>query len=390
MTHGPTETHTSAPFNATYTIDGELGRGGMATVYLARDRKHDRRVAVKVLHAELAAVVGLDRFLHEIRVTATLQHPHILGLIDSGVFGDDVEELRGRPYYVMPFIQGESLRDRLTREGQLPVPDAVRLATEVASALDSAHRQGVIHRDIKPENILLHDGSALVADFGIALAVQQAGGARLTQTALSLGTPQYMSPEQAMGERSITARSDVYALGAVTYEMLAGEAPFTGPTVQAIVARLMAEAPRPLSGQRRSIPPHVEAAVLRALEKLPADRFVTAAEFATALVTPSALARAREALALLDGPYERAYYDGIICERRARAQLAHGGHGSAQAAREWLKDALAHYARAEQHRPAGNDDAILRWNACVRLLEHHPDGSDVEDRDDRTRMMMLE
>jgi eukaryotic-like serine/threonine-protein kinase len=266
-----------------YVLQQELGRGGMATVYLARDCKHDRRVAIKVLHAELAAVLGTDRFVQEIRVIATLQHPHIVGLIDSGIFSRDAGSLAGRPYYVMPYVPGESLRQKLEREGQLSVPEAVRLATEVASALDYAHRQRVIHRDIKPENILLLDGAALVTDFGIALAVQQAGGERMTQTGLSLGTPQYMSPEQAMGERVITPRSDIYALGAVTYEMLAGEPPFTGPTVQAIVARLMAETPRPLTVLRRTVPAHVDSAVLQALEKLPADRFASAAEFAAAL-----------------------------------------------------------------------------------------------------------
>jgi len=266
-----------------YVLQRELGRGGMATVYLALDRKHDRRVAIKVLHAELAAVLGTERFVQEIRVIATLQHPHIVGLIDSGVFGPEEEPLAGRPYYVMPYIEGESLRRKLAQERQLAVPEAVRIASEVASALDYAHRHGVVHRDIKPENILLHDGSALVTDFGIALAVQQAGGERMTQTGLSLGTPQYMSPEQAMGERTLTARSDVYALGAVTYEMLAGEPPFTGPTVQAIVARLVTETPRSLSVLRRTVPPPVEAAVLQALEKLPADRFASAAEFAAAL-----------------------------------------------------------------------------------------------------------
>jgi serine/threonine protein kinase/Tol biopolymer transport system component len=270
-----------------YTIERELGSGGMATVYLAHDKKHDRRVAIKILHAELAAVLGAERFLQEIKLTANLQHPHILGLIDSGIIGDDAGELRGRPYYVMPFVEGESLRQRLDKEQQLPVSDSVRIATEVASALDYAHRHGVIHRDIKPENILLHDGSAIVADFGIALAVTQAGGARITQTGLSLGTPGYMSPEQAMGERTITARSDIYSLGAVTYEMLSGEPPFTGPTVQAVVARVMTEEPRPLTSQRRSVPPHIEAAVSRALEKLPADRFVSAHEFAEALNDPS-------------------------------------------------------------------------------------------------------
>src|SRR6266508_2932025 len=192
----------------------------MATVYLAEDVRHDRRVALKVLRPELAAVIGAERFLAEIKLTANLQHPHILPLFDSGEAGSFL-------YYVMPFVEGESLRDRLRREKQLPIPDAVRIATEVASALDYAHRHNVIHRDIKPENILLHDGSALVVDFGIALAVSTAGGGtRMTETGLSLGTPHYMSPEQAMGERDITARSDVYALGAVLYEMLTGDPPF--------------------------------------------------------------------------------------------------------------------------------------------------------------------
>src|ERR1041385_1050009 len=194
-----------------YTLERELGAGGMATVYLAQDQKHGRRVAMKVLRPELAAVIGAQRFLQEIKTTANLQHPHILGLIDSG-------ETAHQLWYVMPFVQGESLRDRLNREKQLPVDDAVRLAGEVASALDYAHRHGVIHRDIKPENILLHDGRALVADFGIALAASKAGGTRMTETGMSLGTPQYMSPEQAMGEREITARSDVYALGCVLNE----------------------------------------------------------------------------------------------------------------------------------------------------------------------------
>ena len=260
-----------------YRIERELGQGGMATVYLAHDLKHGRKVAIKVLRPELAAVIGAERFLREIQTIATLQHPHILGLIDSG-------ELSGTAYYVMPFVEGESLRDRLNREKQLPIGEAVRLATEVAAALDYAHRHGVIHRDIKPENVMLHDGSALVADFGIALAVSSAGGAsRMTETGTSLGTPHYMSPEQAMGERVLTARSDVYALGAMTYEMLVGEPPFTGPTAQAIVARVVTEEPRPLLPQRRSIPAEVEDAVLTALQKLPADRFGSAAEFAAAL-----------------------------------------------------------------------------------------------------------
>jgi eukaryotic-like serine/threonine-protein kinase len=259
-----------------YSIERELGQGGMATVYLAQDLKHDRKVAVKVLRPELAAVIGADRFLSEIKTTANLQHPHILPLHDSG-------EADGYLFYVMPFVEGETVRDRLNKEKQLPVADAVRIATEVAAALDYAHRHNVIHRDIKPENILLHDGSALVADFGIALAASKAGGARMTETGMSLGTPHYMSPEQAMGEREITARSDVYALGCVLYEMLTGDPPFTGSTAQAIVARVVTEAPRPMSPQRGTIPAHVEAAVLTSLQKLPADRFKTAAEFAEAL-----------------------------------------------------------------------------------------------------------
>jgi Tol biopolymer transport system component len=259
-----------------YRLDRELGAGGMATVYLAHDLKHDRDVAIKVLHPDLGAALGGERFLSEIRTTARLQHPHILPLLDSG-------DADGLLYYVMPLVTGETLRARLERERQLPIADAVRIAREVASALDYAHRQNVIHRDIKPENVLLHDGSALVADFGIALAVQSAGGQRMTQTGLSLGTPQYMSPEQAMGERTIDARSDIYALGAVTYEMLVGEAPFIGQSVQAIVARVLTEEPRGIALQRKSVPEGVEQAVLRALEKLPADRFDSAKEFIEAL-----------------------------------------------------------------------------------------------------------
>jgi Tol biopolymer transport system component/tRNA A-37 threonylcarbamoyl transferase component Bud32 len=264
-----------------YVIERELGQGGMATVYLAHDVRHDRKVALKVLRPELAAVIGAERFLVEIKTTANLQHPHILPLHDSG-------EADGTVFYVMPFIEGESLRDRLNRERQLPVDDAIRIAREVADALDYAHRHGVIHRDIKPENILLHDDRALVADFGIALAVSKSdGGTRMTETGMSLGTPHYMSPEQAMGEREITAKSDVYALGCVLYEMLSGEPPFAGPTAQAIIARVLTEEPRSLTIQRRTIPPHVEAAVQKALAKLPADRFSTAAQFSDALANPA-------------------------------------------------------------------------------------------------------
>jgi serine/threonine-protein kinase len=264
-----------------YRVERELGQGGMATVYLAHDLRHERDVAIKVLHPDLGAALGGDRFLSEIRTTARLQHPHILPLLDSG-------DADGLLYYVMPLVTGETLRTRLERERQLPVDDAVRIAREVADALGYAHGLGVIHRDVKPENILLQGGHALVADFGIALAVQTAAGQRMTQTGLSLGTPQYMSPEQAMGERAIDARSDVYALGAVTYEMLVGEPPFTGPSVQAIVARLITEQPRGIAAQRKAVPEHVEAAVMHALEKLPADRFATASGFGAALADGTA------------------------------------------------------------------------------------------------------
>jgi serine/threonine protein kinase len=259
-------TRLTAALDGRYQVIREVGAGGMATVYLARDVRHERDVAIKVLHPDLAAALGAERFLAEIKTTARLQHPHILPLLDSG----EADRLL---YYVMPFVAGESLRTRLERQTQLSVDDAVRIAREVASALESAHRQGVVHRDIKPENVLLHEDQALVADFGIALAVSAAGGPRMTQTGLSLGTPAYMSPEQAMGERIVDGRADIYALGAMLYEMLVGEAPFTGPTVQAILSRVMTEQPRPISSQRRSVPAHVEAAVMRALEKLPADRF---------------------------------------------------------------------------------------------------------------------
>jgi serine/threonine-protein kinase len=271
----------------------------MATVFLAHDEKHGRDVAIKVLHPDLGAALGAERFLAEIRTTAKLQHPHILPLLDSG-------EADGLLYYVMPVVTGETLRARLERERQLPIPEAVRIAREVAQALDYAHRQGVIHRDIKPENVLLHDGSALVADFGIALAVQTAGGQRMTQTGLSLGTPQYMSPEQAMGERTIDARADIYALGAVTYEMLVGEAPFTGPSVQAIVSRVLTEEPRAIGVQRKAVPAGVEDAVLRALEKLPADRFESAKAFVEALGREGPLTTSRATTGAARGPASRA------------------------------------------------------------------------------------
>jgi serine/threonine-protein kinase len=270
-------TRLTAALEGRYLIERELGAGGMATVYLAHDVRHDRKVALKVLRPELSAILGGERFLTEIKTTANLQHPHILSLFDSG-------EADGLVYYVMPFVEGESLRDRLNREKQLPVEDAVRIAREVADALEYAHQHGVVHRDIKPENILLHGGHAMVADFGIALAASRSdGGSRMTETGMSLGTPHYMSPEQSMGEREITPKADIYALGCVLYEMLTAEPPFTGATAQAIIARVMTEEPRSLTLQRRTIPPNVEAAVQTALAKLPADRFASAAQFAEAL-----------------------------------------------------------------------------------------------------------
>ena len=259
-----------------YRIDRELGKGGMATVYLAEDLRHGRKVAVKVLLPELAAVLGAERFLSEIHVTAGLQHPHILPLFESG-------QADGQLFYVMPYVEGESLRARLDRERQLPIDDAIRITHEVASALGYAHRHSVIHRDIKPENILLHDGHAVVADFGIALAVTSAGGGRLTQTGLSLGTPQYMSPEQATGEREIDARSDLYSLAAVTYEMLAGETPHTGNTMQAVIARMLTERPRNVRTLRPSVSDEVASALDTALERIPADRWHSIEEFERAL-----------------------------------------------------------------------------------------------------------
>jgi serine/threonine-protein kinase len=273
---GPLDARLAEALGGHYAVEGEIARGGMAAVYLARDLRHDRRVAIKVLREEVAAAVGAERFLEEIRVTASLQHPHILPLFDSGSAG-------GLLWYVMPFVDGETLRARLGRERRLGVAESVRLAREVADALEHAHRHGVVHRDVKPENILLQDGHALVADFGIALALEHAGGERLTRTGLTLGTPQYMPPEQAAGERGIDERADVYALGAVLHEMLAGEPPFAAATRQAVVQRLMHEPPTPLAASRADVPPAVDSAVRRALKKRPEARFATAAAFADAL-----------------------------------------------------------------------------------------------------------
>ena len=352
-----------------YRIERELGAGGMATVYLAHDVRHDRKVALKVLRPELSAILGGERFLAEIKTTANLQHPHILSLFDSG-------EADGLVFYVMPYVEGESLRDRLTREKQLPVDDAVRIAREVADALEYAHQRGVIHRDIKPENILLHGGHALVADFGIALAVSRSdGGTRMTETGMSLGTPHYMSPEQAMGEREITPKADIYALGCVLYEMLSGEPPFNGPTAQAIIARVMTESPRSLSLQRHTIPAHVEAAVNAALEKLPADRIPTAAAFAEALSGHGpALPATRAAAAVPSAgatPW-RQYFR--LASGVALAFLVLGAWG-------WVRERRASRRPADWQYIALGDSVVL--STLFPSMALSPDGASLVFKDDR-------
>ena len=269
-----------------YAIERELGRGGMATVYLAQDRRHDRPVALKVLHPDLAAALGPERFQREIRLAARLQHPHILSVHDSG-------EAAGFLWFTMPFVEGESLRSKLDREHQLPLEEAVRIAREAADALEYAHQHGIVHRDIKPENILLSSGHALVADFGVARALSE-NQAGLTGTGLIVGTPAYMSPEQASGERQLDGRTDVYALGCVLYEMLAGEPPFTGPTAQAVISRALTDSPKPLRGVRQTIPSALDMVVAKAMAKLPADRFASAAEFTRALVAAAPEGRLTE------------------------------------------------------------------------------------------------
>jgi serine/threonine-protein kinase len=258
-----------------YAVDSEIGRGGMATVFLARDLKHGRQVAIKVLHPSFSAVVGTDRFLREIETVAGLTHPHILALHDSGEAG-------GLLYYVMPFIDGESLRERLDRETQLPVEEAIRITREVASALDYAHTRGIVHRDVKPANVLLSDGKAVLADFGVARMVSAASGEKITATGMAVGTPAYMSPEQAAGEEA-DERTDTYALGCVLYELLTGEPPFTGTNARAVMAKRLTQTPTDVSTLRTSVPSGVSCAISRALARTPMDRFATAAQFARAL-----------------------------------------------------------------------------------------------------------
>jgi len=263
-----------------YALAHELGSGGMATVYLADDLKHHRPVAVKVLRPELASVLGPERFLREVEIAARLNHPHILALYDSG-------EADGFLYYVMPYVKGESLRHRLEREQQLPIDEALGITRQIASALDHAHAQDVIHRDVKPENILLYEGEAMVADFGIALATSAAAGERLTQTGLAVGTPEYMSPEQSVGERALDARSDVYSLACVLYEILAGEPPYTGRTAQAVIAKRLTDPVPAVRRLRTTVPAAVEQALMKALAKTPADRFASTGAFAEALTAPA-------------------------------------------------------------------------------------------------------
>ncbi|HZA92032.1 MAG TPA: protein kinase, partial [Gemmatimonadales bacterium] len=306
-----------------YAVERLIGQGGMATVYLARDDRHSRQVAIKVLRSELAVSIGADRFLREIQVAARLQHPHILALYDSG-------EAAGFLYYVMPFVEGESLRARLDREKQLPLSDTIQLTCEIADALHYAHTRKIVHRDIKPENILIQDGHSLVADFGIARALSEAGGDKLTQTGMAVGTPHYMSPEQALGGDQVDGRSDEYSLGCVVYEMLIGQPPFDGPNAMAILARHSMEGVPSLQVVRNSVPDEVEDAIMRALEKTPADRFPNVREFADTLATVDL------------GPSARRTSSRSM---RARSQRVSRGSGSLAAAQLPLPARIAAFAR---------------------------------------------
>jgi len=348
-----------------YTVERELGRGGMASVWLARDLRHQRPVALKVLHPELAGAIGVDRFLREIRLTAGLQHPHIIPVLDSGVVpGPNGVSL---PWYAMAYVPGESLRDRLARERHLPIDEALRITQETAAALHAAHGQGVVHRDIKPENLLLAGGHVYVADFGIAKALIETGGERLTSTGLSIGTPAYMSPEQATAE-TIDARSDQYSLACVHYEMLAGEPPFTGPTAQAIVSRRLAEPARAIRPVRSAVPPGMEAALLRALERFPTDRFPDVAAFATALVqnTP-----APELPTRAPGAQRVAGRLGatlLLVVIALGAWLISQSGGAAPVTRDSVTVALFERGRKgyDQRTPEGASDAIAAFTAAVR------------------------
>ncbi len=345
-----------------YTIERELGAGGMATVYLAEDLRHERQVAIKVLKPELAAVLGAERFVQEIKTTASLQHPHILPLFDSGAAD-------GFLFYVMPFIDGETLRAKLDRETQLGVDEAIRITCEVADALDYAHGKGVVHRDIKPENILLANGRPMVADFGIALAVSAAAGGRMTETGLSLGTPHYMSPEQATADKEITGRSDIYSLASVLYELLTGDPPHTGSSAQQIIMKIVAEEAAPVTKVRKSVPPNVVAALSQALEKVPADRFRTALEFADALGNPNFTTTRHQAAAPAAASRRNALLLGVVAVVAGSAGVFAGralaGSGGANASDDPVHAAL----------PLG-DSVVLRPinNASLAIS---PDGRRV-------------
>jgi len=336
-----------------YALDREIGRGGMATVFLAQDLKHRRKVALKVLHPEIAAAIGSDRFLREIEIAAQLQHPHILPLYDSGAAG-------GFLFYVMPYVEGESLRDRLKREKQLSQEEVLKITAEVASALGYAHARGIVHRDIKPENIMLSGGTAVVADFGIARAASAAEQAHLTQTGTVVGTPAYMSPEQGTGDPDIDGRSDQYSLACVVYEMLVGQPPFTGPNVQAIIARHSMAVVSPPSIVRETIPETMEAALLRALSKVPADRLPTVAMFAEALATPSAITAVERRRITLGGQRVAAHPEGAGAPRRRRL-LLWGAPALSVVAAAWLTSGwwLGRRAAAEVGGPDPRRVAVL-------------------------------
>jgi cytochrome c-type biogenesis protein CcmH/NrfG len=347
-----------------YTISRELGRGGMASVWLARDLRHDREVAIKVIHPEIAVAMGVDRFVREIRLTAHLQHPHIVPVLDSGTF--TAAGGATLPWFAMAYLPGESLRARLEREGQLPVEDAVRIAREAAEALAAAHREGVVHRDIKPENLLVADGRTWVADFGIAKALIETGGEQLTSTGFVVGTPAYMSPEQAAGDR-IDARSDQYSLAGVLYEMLTGEPPFTGASVQMIIARQMSEAPRAIRPVRPSVPPAVESAVMRALERLPADRFPSIAAFAAALGAPAPAGEAPRR------PRGRIFRYGLLATGLAVVALAGWLVAERRRPVPAPRDPQVVALRERglqaftRRTPAGSREAIEAYSAAIRL-----------------------
>jgi cytochrome c-type biogenesis protein CcmH/NrfG len=347
-----------------YTVERELGRGGMASVWLARDRRHDRPVAIKVLHPELAGAIGVDRFVREIQLTARLQHPNIVPLLDSGVFpGPNGVSL---PWYAMAYVPGESLRTRLERERHLPVEEALRLIEDAAAALQAAHREGIVHRDIKPENLLLSGGRVYVADFGIAKALIETGGERLTSTGLAIGTPVYMSPEQASAQ-PVDARSDQYSLASVLYEMLAGEPPFTGPTAQAIVARRLSEPARAIRPVRSSVPAGAEAAVLRALERVPADRFPDVGAFAEALRSqspPGATSRKRTSRLVVGIIGGALLLAAVAFAARRMEQGRSGGQGARD------PEVVALYLRGvheyDKRTPAGIGEAVQAFTAAVR------------------------